>query len=214
MMEPELFRSKLLKFPCNYMQDFDSFWRWKLKVETKGGHILDERHRETTYYKLRDVLANWQTYRSSRNSDHWGTLKRSLEAISDAYDQLRMFTILEFNVIPNNILELTWHELGRVKEYNASRNDVGHYYVISICKPLMLLWGQTLAFDSRVRANIPYRYSFLERNRWTLKEWKIIMESLQRSLQQNSEMISYFRKESLKKYGNENIVPFGRFMDI
>jgi len=140
-------------------------------------------------------------------------LEQSLKAISDVYDQLRVYPLLEFNKIPNHLLELVWHELGRVKEYNANMNDTCCYYIVSVCKPLMLIWGQTLAFDSRVRANIPHKYNFVEKTRCSLKEWKRIMESFQENLQQDAESMSFFKKESLRKYGNEFVVPYGRFLD-
>lgn len=145
MIDLERFKFKLSNFPPDYMLDFDCFWRWNLKVETEGGHVLDESHRRDTYNKLRVILARWQAYRSSHNSDPWKTLEQSLKAISDVYNQLRVYPLLEFNKIPNHLLELVWHELGRVKEYNANMNDACCYYIVSVCKPHVNL-GTNIGF--------------------------------------------------------------------
>jgi len=196
------------------MRDFDCFWRWKLEVETGDGHILDGSNINEAYNKLSDILVRWQAYRSSRNHEPLVTLKYSLEAISDAYNRIRTYSLLEFDKIPSQSLELIWHELGRVKEYDGNKNDMGSYYIISVCKPLMLLWGQTLAFDSRVRSHIPCRYHFVEKARWTFKEWRAIMGRFQKFLLQDSEVVSFFKKETLKRYGSESIIPYGRFLDI
>lgn len=212
MIDLERFEYKLLSFPSKYMADFDNFWKWKLKVEIEDAHILDDNHRRETYSKLRDILAQWKAYRNSRNFYPWRTLEFSLETISNAYDQIRMYDLLEFSVIPDQLLKLIWHELGRVKEYNGNRNDTGRYYIISVCKPLMLLWGQTLAFDSHVRENTPYYVP--QKTRWTFREWKMVMERFQESLQRNSEIVDSFKEKSRRKYGTESIVPYGRFLDI
>lgn len=214
VIDLDCFKRSFLSFPANYMLDFDCFWRWKLKIETEDGHVLDENHQGETYHKLSDILASWQAYRSSRNYAPWVTLKHSLEAISDAYNKIRTYSLLECDKISSQSLELIWHELGRVKEYDGNKNDMGSYYIISVCKPLMLLWGQTLAFDSRVRAHVPYRYNFVEKTRWTFREWMVMIKRFQEVLRQDSMVVSFFKKEALKRYGSESIVPYGRFLDI
>lgn len=109
---------------------------------------------------------------------------------------------------------MIWHELGRVKEPNGNtRRDWG-YSIISICKPLILLWGQTLAFDSRVRANIPNQYNILMGHRSPLTTWKEVMIRFQEDLKQNPKIVDCFKEESLKRFGNNSIVPYGRFLDI
>lgn len=206
-------KNKLTSFPSHYMKHFDSFWKWKLKVETDHKHILDINHLEEAYGKLCYILPRWQTYRSGGNLHPLITLKASLEKISDEYNQIRKYSLLEFNDIPRQLLELIWNELGRVKEYNGNRNDAGCYYIIAICKPLMLLWGQTLAFDSNVRKHTPW-YVSKTRTRWTFGEWKKVMEKFQESLQEDSEIVDFFKIKSLEKYGNDSFVPYGRFLDI
>lgn len=213
MISLERFRIKLSSFPSDYMKHFDDFWKWKLKVETEDDHILGCNHRREAFRRLCYILPRWQTYRNSPNPDPLTTLKRSLVTISDAYDQIRMHSLLEFSDIPNQPLELIWHELGRVKEYNGNKNDAGLYYIISICKPLLLLWGQTLAFDSRVRKNTPC-YVPKTRIKWSFKEWKKVMERLQNNLQRDSTVVDFFKEKSLEKYKNVSSVPYGRFLDI
>lgn len=206
-------KTKFASFPSHYMKHFDDFWKWKLKVETDNKHILDINHRKESYRKLSYILPRWQTYRSGGNIHPLTTLKTSLEKISDAYNQIRECSLLEFNDVPRPPLELIWHELGRTKEYNGNRNDTGSYRIIAICKPLMLLWGQTLAFDSHVREHTPW-YVPKTRSRWRFVEWKKVMEKFQESLQQDSEIVDFFKIKSLEKYGNDSFAPYGRFLDI
>jgi len=206
-------KTKLASFPSHYMEHFDNFWKWKLRVETDQKHILDINHRKESYRKLSYILPRWQTYRNGANIHPLMTLKTSLEKIADAYNQIRRCNLLEFNNIPRPLLELIWHELGRVKEYNGNRNDAGCYYIIAICKPLMLLWGQTLAFDSNVRKHTPW-YVPKTQTRWRFAEWKKVMEKFRESLQEDSEIVDFFKEKSLEKYGNDLFVPYGRFLDI
>lgn len=214
MINSKWFRFKLESFPPNYMGHFDEFWKRKLKIETNDDHILDNNHLEETYEKLCNVLRKWQTYRGSLNPNPLGTLKGSLEEMSNAYNQIRKYNLLEFGDIPSEPLELIWHELGRVKEYDGNRKDNGIYYIISICKPLMLLWGQTLAFDSRVRGNVPSKYRVPKDNQWSFRIWTRVMESFQRDLMRNPGILGSFKEEALKRYGNGSILPYGRFLDI
>ena len=208
---------KLESFPSNYMNDFDEFWKWKLETESENGHILDDDHQEETYEKLRRILRGWQYLRGGGGYkvDPWATLKYSLRKISDAYNQIRKYTLLEFSEVPNELLESIWHELGRVKESDGNKNPVGYYNVISICRPLMLLWGQTLAFDLRVRENIPQGYNVSKyKTQWKFEKWRRVMERFQGGLKQNSEVVDLLKKVSLRKYGTDSIVPYGRFLDI
>ena len=217
MIDSKQFIEKFKSFPLDYMNNFDEFWKWKLKTDCESEHILNDNHREETYGKLHRILRSWQYFRSGRGYkvDPWITLKDSLRKISDVYNQIRKYTLLEFSEIPNELLESIWHEFGCVKEFDGNKKPGGDYNVISICKPLMLLWGQTLAFDSRVRKNIPWRCSLSEyKTRWKFKNWKIIMERFQQGLKQNSEIVNLFKKVSSRKYGTDSIVPYGRFLDI
>lgn len=220
MIDLNQFRYKLQSFASEYsgyMNDFDRFWKWKLEVETENEHILDDNHRRETYYRLSRILPKWQTYRGVPRIRWRETLEDSLEEISDAYNQIRRYGLLEFSEVPNETLKLIWHGLGRVKEKGGNRNDLGCYYIISVCKPLMLLWGQTIAFDERTRVNI--RADIQEHNvprdsRWNFESWTRVMESFQEDLRQNPEIVNSFRTESLERYGSDFIVPYGRFLDI
>ncbi|MCD6513289.1 MAG: hypothetical protein J7L07_00020 [Candidatus Odinarchaeota archaeon] len=211
----EKFKRKLLSFPVKYMHDFDEFWKRKLKIECGHDHILIDLFREETYNRLCRILSKWQAYRGGDNINPRETLRKSLERISDAYDQIRRYSLLGFNKIPVEPLELIWHELGRVKELNGNRNKYGCYYVIAVCKPLMLLWGQTLAFDTNVRKNMPLKYGVAKSmNRWKFEDWRKVMVSFQKDLLRNPEFIEFLKEESLKRYGTDSVVPYGRFLDI
>ena len=211
----EKFKQKLLYFPSKYMRDFDGFWKRKLKIEHEHEHVLIDLFREETYNRLHRILNKWQTYRGGDNMNPRETLRESLERISDAYDKVRKYSLLEFDKIPVEPLELIWHELGRVKELNGNRNKYGFYYVIAVCKPLMLLWGQTLAFDSNVRKNMPLKYGVSKStNRWKFEDWRKVMKGFQKDLLRNPEFIDFLKEQSMERYGTDYIVPYGRFLDI
>lgn len=200
------------------MYDFDEFWKWKLKIENENEHILDNNHLKETYEKLIGILGGWQYFRSGKgyHVKPSTTLRDSFEKIADAYNQIRKYTLLEFSDIPNKPLELIWHELGRVKEFDGNKRLDGYYNAIAICKPLMLLWGQTLAFDSQVRGNIsPMFKASKYGTRWKFETWRTVMKSFQeKELKQNFEIVDFFKKESRDRYGTNDIVPYGRFLDI
>lgn len=205
---------KLLLFPQNYRNDFNDFWNWKLQVEKiDGAHILDKENLMQTYSRLCPILNRWNAYRSGSNTAPLETLKNALENISAVYDQIRNYTLLQLDDIPESPLNRIWHELGRVKEANGNSNESGEYYVISVCKPLMLLWGQTLAFDSKVRTNGP-KFIPKSKRRWTFENWKNAMRQFQKTLAQNSELIHIMEKLSVEEYHGTEILPYGRFFDI
>lgn len=217
MIDPKRFKSKLSSFPSNYMRDFDQFWKWKLETETGNEHLLDDTHLEETvssqdYYKLPAILRRWQVYRKCRNRDPYRTLQDSLRKMSDVYNRIRNYSLLEFDVIPEEELELIWNELGYVKD--GKRDPTGRYLIISICKPLMLMWGQTLAFDTHVRENSPRWVPGKYRYRWSFEQWKSVMETFQEGLKQHSEVVVSFKEVSQEKYKTDLVVPYGRFLDI
>ena len=154
MIDLERFKSFFSHYN-SWLWDFIDFWKWKLEIETDGKHILDDNFREKTFRKLSFILPRWQTYRPFSSSQCLRILKNSLERVSDAYSTIKGYSLLEFNEIPDEPLELIWHELGRTKEEHGNKNHGGWYYTVAVCKPLMLLWGQTLAYDSIVRENVP-----------------------------------------------------------
>lgn len=223
MVDLEQFRFRLQSFACKYPgyetdpYDFDEFWRWKLRVETQNEHILDDTHRRQTYLRLRRALPKWRTYRPYNSATCLRILEDSLGKISNAYNKIRSYSLLEFNEVPDKPLKLIWNELGRVKERGGNRNSRRYYYIVAVSKPLIFLWGQTLAFDSRVRAHIP-RFNFhsyvIKDTRWSFRTWKRVMESFQEDLAREPEVVGLFKEESLRRYGTDHTVPYGRFLDI
>lgn len=123
-----------------------------MKIETGRGHILDSEHLDETCNRLSRTLKVWQWHRPERFSGLAQKLKNALERMCDAYNQIRGCSLLEFNEIPREPLEQVWHELGSVKT-DGGKNPGGYYLVMATTKPLMFLWGQTLAFDSVVRGS-------------------------------------------------------------
>lgn len=214
MLDLEQFRIKLQSFDSSYMSELDGFWRWKLATESNEEHILDSTHRRETCRKLGSILRGWQAYRPFGSIACLKILQDSLATICDAYNEIRSYSLLQFDSVPIEPLELIWHELGRVKEEGGKRNKHGRYYIVSLSKHLMFLWGQTLAFDSRVRTHIPLSYRVPRNSRWSFEEWKSVMGHFEEDLKANPEIVDAFKKESLKRYGTDSMVPYGRFLDI
>lgn len=207
---------RIRSFPSDYMENFNYLWKWKIEVESKNtNHILDSNFRKEAYRRLCVILPKWQTYRNGENLNPLRMLKDSIDSISGAYSQLRTYTLLDFNEIPSEILETIWHELGRVKEYEGRKRTTGYYSVISVCKPLLLIWGQTLAFDSYVRKHVPRSYSVPKySSRWDLTQWTKVMREFCEHLKKDQKSLGFMRKESERRYGRDSAVPYGRYLDI
>jgi len=215
IIELNQFGSRLQSYDrLDYAGDFKGFWRWKLRTETKDEHILDDSHRTQTYHRLRSILPRWGTYRGAPGIRWREILEDSLERMSEAYDQIRSYSLLEFDKVPDEPLKSIWHELGRVKEHGGNRNPGGCYYIVAISKPLMFLWGQTLAFDSIVRTRVPRSYNVPRDTRWYFEEWKSVMERFQEGLKQQPEDVKFFKEISNEKYGTDSLVPYGQFLDL
>lgn len=215
-LDLDAFRKKLKLFPADYDADFDGFWKWKTRIEREGGHVLDDNHRGRTYRRLRGILGGWQAYRRSRNPNHWNTLRKSLARMADGYDRIRHHSLLEFSDIRRDALREVWDQLGRVKEEGGSvdRYEEG-YYVIAVCKPLMLLWGQTLAFDSRVRNNLPRHFLISKsRSKWTFDYWCDVMKRIEEELTNREEYVAFLRNLARERFGERAPVPYGRLLDI
>jgi hypothetical protein len=197
--------------------DFHQFWKWKLNVESNKESILAPNYINETFRRLRRALPKWRTYRPFKSTECLNTLRISLERISEAYLEIRNVDLLGLRRAPLEQLRLIWHELGRAKEQAGRANTQGRYYIVAVSKPLLFLWGQTLAFDSIVRANIP-RFglcsSLINDTRWDFETWIGIMENLASLLRNKPCAIDAFKKEAEKKYGRDSIVPYGRFLDI
>ena len=206
------FRTQTQVIPNQIREEFNSFWKWKMQVENESDHILSEGRREEAFERLKPILLSWQTYRGSSNTNTWKTLKESLGNISLAYDRIRRFSLLQLSQIPDEPLQLIWHELGRVKEYRAAKTK--NYFVIAVCKPLMLLWGQTLAFDSHVRNNLPTRLHAPYSNRWSYEQWKTVTQGLESEMNKSKADIEYIDRKALERYQTRSLVPYGRFLDM
>lgn len=216
MIDLEEFQSRITFFPPRYMRNFDYIWKWKINIESNStNHILNDQHRKETYRRLCKILPRWQTYRNGNNSDPLGTLRDSLNNISEDYSQIKTYTLIDFDNILFECIERIWHELGRVKEYNGNKSKDGYYYIISVCKPLLLIWGQTLAFDSKVRKNVPRSYNVPRySSRWNLKQWISVMREFSEYLKRDQNCLDVMKKESEKRYGKNTFIPYGRFLDI
>ncbi len=203
-----------------YLSQYNSFWTWKISVEAQSPHhILDDDHLKETSEKLLAVLPKWQTYRGVK-SDYRRGLPLALSKISDAYNEIRQYSLLEFDRIPDDPLRFVWEILASVKEKQRTERSDSAHFVIAACKPLMFLWGQTLAFDSINRIRIGRDTSLqvtrkgLESNRWTYSRWKDLMQDFQRALQQRPDIINFCRSYSSQLFGSDIMVPYGRYLDL
>lgn len=203
-----------------YRSQYNSFWKWKIGIEKDAkSHILDDEHRADTCKKLLDILPGWQTWRGAE-CDYQNVFRVALSNIAGSYGQIRQYSLLNFSEIPGELLEEIWHELGRVKEKSGTRRTRGDYFIISICKPLMFLWGQTLAFDSRTRKNIRDDRSQLlttsmpRGRRWELSQWKTMMNDFQRHLSSEPEIIRFLEQKASEVFNSNRVVPYGRYLDI
>ncbi len=203
-----------------YINQYNDFWSWKISVEQHNrGHILDTVHLDDTCKKLLGILPRWQTYRGIK-CNYGKRLPKALAGISDAYNEIRQHSLLEFHLIPDATLRFIWEVLGRVKEEFGDTQANQDYFIIAVCKPLMFLWGQTLAFDSINRINIRKDVSLKLTNRlhsgsrWTYSQWKCAMQDFQKELLQNPEIISHCQSHSRQAFGCDSIVPYGRYLDL
>lgn len=197
-------------YPCC----FGEFWKSKLRTETDSKHILDAAHIKETYNKLSETLKIWEWHRPFGFSRLAESLKVCLNEICDAYNEIRSYSLLEFSEVPNEPLELIWHELGCVKTVEG-KNPGGYYLVMPTTKPLMFLWGQTLAFDSMVRWRMPRFNIVRSRNDyWSFETWKKVLLKFQELLLKQPEVVQLFEKTSRKEYGTDSIIPYGQFLDL
>ncbi len=213
IVEPTEFKKKFEEFKKTKFDGFGDFWEWKLKTETKSEHILDANHIDDAFKKLIKLLREWKWHRPHSYQGLEEKLENALRKISDAYDQIRDYSLLQFEDVPEEPLKLIWRELGQVKLGKESSGD--YCLVMSVTKPLMVLWGQTLSFDSRVRSKMPkFEIEGLNYLYWDFATWKKVMAKFQKSLSNQYEIVSFFRELSFKTYGTDKLVPYGQFLDL
>lgn len=220
MFDPDEFYRRFQKFKkIDYANSFYSFWKYKVNVEAGAGHILDSTHMRRTVSKLGPILRAWQAYRPFDSSVCLERLETSLGEMVSEYDLIRNISLLEFDKAPRNVLKTIWHKLGRVKEYDGKENSYSRYYVMATTKQLMFLWGQTLAFDELVRDKMPpsdYTYVRMRarNNKWTFTMWHNVMSEFQERVLEMPEFIDLCHTVCLKEFGNDEIIPYGQFIDL
>jgi hypothetical protein len=136
-----------------------------------------------------------------------------MQNIAESYDKIRNFSLTEFDRTPVRELEKIWAELGSIKP----QGDYGQYgeLVMTITKPLMFLWGQTPAFDSVVREEMPlFNVRGFRNTRWEFSSWIDALKRLQNYLNNNTAVSTCFRKICTEKYGTDALVPYGQFFDL
>jgi hypothetical protein len=197
----------------SYPFSFAEFWRRKVRIENVGDHILSEKNIQLTYGKLSQTLKTWQWNRPYEFSQFAPGLKAALANIADSYDAVRKYSLLEFHSIPEKYLRVLWNEMGAVKD--MGKNGRGLYLAMAATKPLMFLWGQTLAFDSIVRRDLPkFGVTRPSNNNWTFEDWKEVMNKVSLLLNSQLPLVNIIKEICLKEYNTDSIVPYGQFMDL
>ena len=192
---------------------FCRFWNWKVRTESSNQHILDSRNINETFSLLSPTLRQWRWSRPKNHQNLAVELEKALMGIQRSYDKIRRFSLLDFDMVPDEALRQIWDELGKVKPPKKGSN--GEYSVMAVTKPLMFLWGQTPAFDSQVREKMSgeLKLSALDNDRWTFDDWHEAMESLQEILKKDKSFVKHLGETSEKEYGENSAVPYGRFID-
>jgi len=189
----------------NSLAEFGSFWKYKLSVESlPSSHILDSRHFDETLQRLK-ILKKWQYFRNSDVpfEEAWEIFVKGLQKIVPLYNELRKYSLLKFKSIPEDILKEIWET-----PFKSPQT------VMSVCKLFMFIWGQTLAFDSQIRENIPFAFGDNHAYAYTLEKWQNIMGKYSDYLNSRRDIKESFDNLALQEYGNDKIVPYGRFFDF
>lgn len=198
---------------ANRPHTFHGFWSYKIRVEKQNGHLLDNKNINETLARLGSILKIWKWHRPYEFDHCFEPFRKSVRGISDSYAKIRHFSLLEFDKAPVKDLERIWNALGSVKP-EGSYGECGEL-VMTITKPLMFLWGQTPAFDSRVREKMTsLNLSGFKNTRWEFSLWINVLKKLQAYLNSNGELVGSFRIISAEKYGTEAMIPYGQFVDL
>ena len=155
------------------------------------------------------TLKKWRWHRPY-DFDYCSNLfKSAVEKISGSYAEIRNFSLLKLDEVPQSELKKIWVSLGTIEDSKYGK------LVMKITKPLMFLWGQTPAFDTVVRANMPlFNLRGFQDTRWNFSLWMDALKRLQAHLCKNTEVEECFRKMSIQKYGTDTIIPYGQFFDL
>ena len=216
MINLEAFRKRFEAYKkMDYANNYYSFWRWKVGIESNDAHILDKEHLSITHEKLKSIMKAWQTYRPKDSTICLRRLEPSLKYIAPIYDEIREIDLLSFPEAPRDKLKEIWQKLGRVKEDDGAERSFSDYFVVAVTKPLMFLWGQTLAFDDLVRTSMPpSRYHNVTENRWTFTLWHNVMEEYHERTLEQPDFIELSREICLEEFGTSDFVPYGQFLDL
>jgi len=199
----------------DYANNFYGFWRWKVSTETSQTHILDKMHLPITHEKLVPIMKAWLTYRPFDPDACLNHLRCSLEEIAPFYNRLRNISLLDLEKTSIDDIKFIWHKLGRAKEKNGMESASSKYFVIAVAKPLMFLWGQTLAFDDLVRGCLPaLGFKGASNNRWSFYQWYNTMRRFQERTKNDTEFINLCNEVTRCEFGTEAQVPYGQFLDL
>lgn len=148
-------RQKIRKFKVVYPKSlFDSFWQYKMQVESAGGSILDRDHIDDTATHLSKMLDHpgWELSRLGVPSVP--SIRRILKGIAEPYEVIRKVALGQgiMSNVKSPLAEIYTGLTGISHTRWADPDEFGSYYIMGKSKVLMFIWGQTPGFDSKVRA--------------------------------------------------------------
>jgi hypothetical protein len=216
LIDTDEFKKRYMQFEKldseNDPDTFHGFWERKLAIEKQEAHLLDADNIGETLSKLGTVLKIWQWHRPYEFEYCFERFTKVIGKVTDSYVKIQKFNLMEFDRVPLDELEKIWNAFGSVKPQGDY--DQGEL-AMTITKPLMFLWGQTPAFDSRLRDKMPlFSVKGFRNIRWEFGTWINVMRKLQSYLNDNAEVLHLFKRTSVDKYGTDTAIPYGQFFDL
>lgn len=194
---------------------YDVFWNRRVRIESQGESVLDDANIAATAKALTDMLSGWgRMGRTGVPSGH--PMTQLLTTVRPFYQAIAGVA-LGSGMMPTvrPALAACYSSLVGVTNQSSAYPDSsgGDLFVAGKSKALMLLWGQTPGFDSKVRRGLkkmthPLHPTIGER-RWSAAKFCDVLEELDRWVQAWPSQNGGFQFKNL--YPG---LPIGRIVDI
>jgi hypothetical protein len=175
---------------CYPRSQFNSFWRYKKKLEKGGATLLDNSHLDETAACLAGMLndGDWGIARTGIPSTD--KIKSILRGIAKPYEKIRQISISEGKLwsVRTELASIYVNLTGISHTRWSDPDEFNSYYIVGKPKVLMFIWGQTPGFDELVREQFdslthappPYvlPYLCLTDKRYTPQQFCEILEEL------------------------------------
>ena len=199
MLPPShIFQQKINSSNTKYPHSrFNVFCRYKERVETTGASILDQDNLNETTVHIDGMLRDPAWVMNETGIPSYLLVRSTLEGIANSYNKIRHIKLGDGKIASiRSDLSLTYRSLRGIANTNQSNNDgdtLGRYFIVGKTKVLMFIWGQTPAFDSRLKAHLKARtykpapsslpHLSPEQRRYTPDQFCDILEELDRWVQ-------------------------------